>query len=46
MKHSTVDMLASYVDALHPIIYINHFDSRVIDEAICGTSGCGHWCRF
>lgn len=34
MKHSTVDMLASYVDALHPIIYINHFDSKVIDEAI------------
>ena len=34
MKHSTVDMLASYIDALHPIIYINHFDSKVIDEAI------------
>ncbi len=34
MKRSTVDMLASYIDALHPIIYINHFDPRVIDEAI------------
>lgn len=27
-------MLASYVDALHPIIYINHFDFKVIDDAI------------
>lgn len=34
MKKSTVDLLASYVEALHPIIYINHFDFKVIDEAI------------
>lgn len=34
MKRSTKDMLASYVDALRPIIYINHFDFKVIDEAI------------
>lgn len=34
MKRSTVDILASYIDALHSIIYINHFDSQVIDEAI------------
>lgn len=34
MKRSTVDMLASYIDALHPIIYIKHFDFKVIDEAI------------
>lgn len=34
MKRSTVNILASYIDALHPIIYINHFDSRVIDDAI------------
>ena len=34
MKKTTVDMLASYVEALHPIIYINHFDFKVIDEAI------------
>lgn len=34
MRLSTVDMLASYIDALHPIIYINHFDYKVIDEAI------------
>ena len=34
MKRSVVDMLSSYIDALHPIIYINHFDFRVIDEAI------------
>jgi ATP-dependent 26S proteasome regulatory subunit len=29
-----VNILASYIDALHPIIYINHFDFVVIDEAI------------
>lgn len=34
MKRSTVNVLASYVDALHPIIYINHFDFTVIDDAI------------
>lgn len=34
MKRSTDNILASYIDALHPIIYINHFDFKVIDEAI------------
>lgn len=34
MKRSTVDILASYIDALRPIIYINHFDFKVIDNAI------------
>lgn len=28
------DSLASYVEAFYPIIYINHFDFRVIDELI------------
>ena len=40
MKRSAVDMLASYIDALHPIIYINHFDSSVIDEAIAHVGEC------
>lgn len=34
MKKTSQDILASYVDALHPIIYINHFDFIVIDEAL------------
>lgn len=34
MKRSTVNILASYIDALHPIIYINHFDFKVMDDAI------------
>lgn len=34
MKRSTVNILASYIDALHPIIYITHFDFKVIDDAI------------
>lgn len=29
-----VDILASYIDALHSIIYINHFDFKVIDNII------------
>lgn len=34
MKRSAVNILASYIDALHPIIYIKHFDFKVIDDAI------------
>ena len=34
MKRNAVNMLASYIDALRPIIYINHFDFKVIDDAI------------
>ena len=34
MKKNTVNILGSYIDALHPIIYINHFDFKVIDDAI------------
>lgn len=34
MKRSTVNILASYIDALYPIIYINHFNFKVIDDAI------------
>lgn len=37
MKRSTVNILASYIDALHPIIYINHFDFKVIDDAIASV---------
>lgn len=43
MRRNTIDLLASYVDALHPIIYIHHFDFRVIDEAIaqvCENATC------
>lgn len=38
MKRSTENMLASYIDALHPIIYITHFDFTVIDKAIADIS--------
>lgn len=34
MNRSAVNILASYIDALHPIIYINHFDFKVIDDVI------------
>ena len=38
MKNSARDLLASYVDALYPIIYINHFDFKVIDDIISTIS--------
>lgn len=41
MKRSTVNILASYIDALHPIIYINHFDFKVIDDAIDAIARVG-----
>lgn len=34
MKDSAKNLLTSYVDALYPIIYINHFDFEVIDETL------------
>lgn len=46
MKRSTVNILASYVDALHPIIYINHFDFKVIDEAIATVGAQGKCVEF
>lgn len=46
MKQSAVNMLASYIDALHPIIYINHFDFKVIDEAISQVEGKGKVVEF
>ncbi|MFJ7970055.1 AAA family ATPase [Psychrobacillus sp. NPDC096389] len=37
MRNET-ESLASYIDALHPIIYINHFDFKVIDEALTNVA--------
>ncbi|MGL4987443.1 MAG: AAA family ATPase [Treponemataceae bacterium] len=34
MKKDSIKKLQSYVSALHPIIYINHFDFVVVDEII------------
>ena len=34
MKQETVNKLASYIDALRPIIYIKHFDSQIVDHMI------------
>ena len=34
MEKSERDLLASYIDALYPIIYINHFDFKIIDEML------------
>lgn len=34
MNRYVVDKLSSYIDALHPIIYINHFDFEIIDDII------------
>lgn len=34
MRQSTINTLASYVDALHSIIYINNFDFKMVDDEI------------
>lgn len=34
MKRNSKNLLASYIDALYPIIYINHFDFKVIDDTL------------
>ena len=39
MQKKIVAKLASYVDALRPIIYINHFDFVMIDEIIKELAG-------
>lgn len=46
MKESAVNRLASYIDALHPIIYINHFDSSVIDDAIIQVGQSAKFLEF
>lgn len=38
MRQSSETIVASYVDALHPIIYINHFDFVVIDSILNNIS--------
>ncbi|MFR8536427.1 MAG: AAA family ATPase [Lacrimispora saccharolytica] len=34
MNKNNVELLASYIDALYPIIYINHYDFKVVDDMI------------
>lgn len=34
MRRNTEEIIASYVDALRPIIYVNHFDATVIDAIL------------
>ncbi len=46
MRSSTINKLASYVDALRPIIYINHFDFKVIDEAIASIGSKTKYVEF
>ena len=38
MKTALQDKLSSYVNALRPIIYINHFDHHLADELIASVA--------
>lgn len=38
MRKSTINELASYVDALHPILYINNFDFNIIDSVLANIN--------
>lgn len=43
MEKKTINELASYVDALRPIIYINNFDFKMVDdliESVIGKAKC------
>ena len=40
------DKLSSYIEALRPIIYINHFDFQAVDELILKTSDGGKIFEF
>ena len=46
MTQNTVNMLLSYIDALHPIIYVNHFDFKAIDVAIAQVAGTAKCVEF
>lgn len=39
MNNNTVNLLTSYIEAYYPIIYINHFDFKVIDDIIASIAG-------
>lgn len=41
MKISPLDQLSSYVEALRPIIYIDHFDFEAVDRLIEATTATG-----
>lgn len=46
MKRSEVDLLASYIDALRPIIYINRFDPKTIDGIIAEVGSTAKCVEF
>lgn len=39
MNNNTADLLKLYIYAYYPIIYINHFDFKVIDDIIASIAG-------
>ena len=39
MQQNLTDVLFSYVDSLHSLLYINHFDPHVLDEALVKIAG-------
>lgn len=39
MKETAREILRSYIEAYYPIIYINHFDFKVIDDIIASIAG-------
>lgn len=38
MRFDAKEVLGSYIDALYPIVYINHFDFKTVDELIMNFS--------
>ena len=46
MKKKLKDLLASYIDAPYPIIYINHFDFKTTDDIISDIAGTRNIIEF
>lgn len=41
MRDNLTESIFAYVDSLQPILYINHFDPHIVDDALKRFSECG-----
>ena len=46
MRRETITELASYVEAFHPIIYIEHFDFKIVDMMLREVGGNVHYVEY
>ena len=46
MRRENITELASYVEAFHPIIYIEHFDFKIVDMMLREVGGNVHYVEY